>query len=167
MKKSGLERGLREMEDKYTTEIDKLGTKRWYKNGELHRDDDLPAIEWNNGTKVWCRNGVKHRDGDLPAVEHTDGTKVWLKYGKRHRDGDNPAVIYEEGTKVWCKNDIAHREDGPALEYTNGDKYYYLEGIQYTQENYYKTLKEIDNLPIELKLTHEKEWVRERAKKNG
>lgn len=28
------------------------GTKAWYKNGELHREDG-PAIEWPDGYKAW------------------------------------------------------------------------------------------------------------------
>jgi len=34
--------------------IDTYGTKRWYNNKyQLHRDNDLPAIENVNGNK-WC-----------------------------------------------------------------------------------------------------------------
>ena len=34
--------------------------KIWYKNGKLHRDNDLPAIEYSNGDKVWCKNGIEY-----------------------------------------------------------------------------------------------------------
>ena len=34
--------------------------------------------------------------------------------------------IYADGTKHWYKNGKYHREDGPALEYANGDKEYWL-----------------------------------------
>ena len=117
MKKNGLEKELRRM-DKYTTEKDSLGTKRWYKNGKKHREDG-------------------------PAVEYYSGTKYWYREGK------------------------LHREDGPTIEYYNGEKSYYLEGRYYMKNDYYKYLKEIDDLPLEIQLTHEKEWVRERAKRNG
>ena len=90
----------------------------------------------------------------------------WYKNGKHHRD-DGPAVIYNSGTKYWYKNGKKHRENGPAIEYNNRRKSYYLGGEYYTEEEYYETLKEIDDLPLEIKLTHEKEWVREKAKKNG
>ena len=132
------------MEDKYTTETDRLGIKRWYKNGLKHRDDG-PAMEYDNGDKIWYKNGVRHRE-------------------------NGPAVEWRNGTKFWYKNGVKHREDGPAVEaveYNKDVKKYYLEDEYYTEEEYYETLKEIDNLPIELQLTHEKEWVRERAKKNG
>jgi len=34
------------------------GTKIWYQNGELHRDNDLPAVTYPNGTKQWYQNGL-------------------------------------------------------------------------------------------------------------
>ena len=32
------------------------GTKRWFLNGKLHREDG-PAIEYPNGSKEWCLHG--------------------------------------------------------------------------------------------------------------
>ena len=32
------------------------GTKEWWLNGKLHREDG-PAIEYANGNKEWCLNG--------------------------------------------------------------------------------------------------------------
>ena len=57
------------------------GTKYYYKNGKLHRDGDLPAIEYTNGRKCYYKNGEFHRDGDLPAIEESDGTKQYWKNG--------------------------------------------------------------------------------------
>ena len=34
------------------------GTKQWYRNSELHREDG-PAVECSSGTKYWFLNG-KH-----------------------------------------------------------------------------------------------------------
>jgi len=34
-------------------------TKKWYQNGKLHRDNDLPAVTYPNGTKKWYQNGIK------------------------------------------------------------------------------------------------------------
>jgi hypothetical protein len=31
---------------------------RHYLNTTIHRDGDLPAVEWANGDKWWCKNGV-------------------------------------------------------------------------------------------------------------
>ena len=45
--------------------IDKEGTKRYYVNEVLHRDDG-PAVEWYNGSKEWYKNAKLHRE-DGPA----------------------------------------------------------------------------------------------------
>ena len=60
--------------------IDADGTKRWYLNGERHREDG-PAIEYPEGSKYWYLNGRCHRE-DGPAVERPNGTKYWYLNGK-------------------------------------------------------------------------------------
>ena len=67
-----------------------------YKNGQLHRDNDLPAVIRSDGTQYWYKNGRLHRDCDLPASIYSDGThetQRWYNNGKCHRDGDLPAII--------------------------------------------------------------------------
>ena len=90
-------------------------SKRWYKNGRLHREDG-PAIEWSNGSKVWIKNGLTHRKNG-PAVEYANGGKKWYKNGK------------------------LHREDGPAIEYADGAKYWYIENNRLTKEAFAKAIK--------------------------
>ncbi len=34
----------------------------------------------------------------------------------------------EDGNKYWYLNDKLHREDGPAIEYANGNKSWYING---------------------------------------
>jgi hypothetical protein len=99
------------------------GSKEWYLNGELHREDG-PAFEHSDGTKEWFLNGKLHRE-DGPAVEWPDGSKAWYLNGKRHRE-DGPAVEYSDGSKSWYLNGKLHREDGPAIEHSNGSKEWYL-----------------------------------------
>ena len=50
------------------------GTKIWYLNDQLHREDG-PAYEHPGGTKVWYLNGQCHR-ADGPAAEYPDGFKA-------------------------------------------------------------------------------------------
>ena len=64
-----------------TIKTDLCGTKSYYKNGERHRDGDLPAIEDIDGTKKYYKNGELHRDGDLPAIEYANGDKEYYKNG--------------------------------------------------------------------------------------
>ena len=51
----------------YTVRVYDDGTKEWYLNGKLHREDG-PAIEWASGGKSWYLNGKVHRE-DGPYFE--------------------------------------------------------------------------------------------------
>jgi len=51
----------------------------------------------------------------------------WRFDGKLHRL-NGPAVECSDGTKYWYQNDYLHRLDGPAIEHSNGDKYWYQNG---------------------------------------
>jgi len=64
------------------------------------------------------------------------GNIFWYKEGTniRHRE-DGPAVEYADGTKYWYQNDMWHRIDGPAIECIDGNKYYYL------NDKYYSNIK--------------------------
>lgn len=42
--------------------IDEYGNMFWYKNGEQHRDNDLPAVIWADGTKIWYKDGKPFKD---------------------------------------------------------------------------------------------------------
>lgn len=54
-------------------------------NGKYHSIDDMPAITTVSGTKYWYTNGKLHRDdstsGPMPAIEYKDGTKRYFKNG--------------------------------------------------------------------------------------
>jgi len=86
----------------YKVTVDDEGTKRWFLNGKLHREDG-PAVECADGSKSWCLNGKLHRE-DGPAIEYADGTKHWYLNGKLHRE-DGPAVECADGSKSWYLND--------------------------------------------------------------
>ena len=44
--------------------------------------------------------------------------------------------IDEAGSKFWYLNGEQHREDGPAVEYANGYKGWYLHGKHCTEEEF-------------------------------
>lgn len=86
-------------------EIRRCGNRvEYFKNGKLHREGDLPAVECFYSYKAWYKNGKLHRNDDLPAVEGFDGYKAWYKDGKPHREGNKPAVIYPNGNKEYWIN---------------------------------------------------------------
>ena len=58
------------------------GTKVWYLNDQLHREDG-PAVEHPSGHKEWWLNGQRHRENG-PAVEYIDGSKAFWHDGKSY-----------------------------------------------------------------------------------
>jgi hypothetical protein len=53
-----------------------------------------------------------------PTVVCNDD-KYWYLNGELHRE-NGPAVEFSDGSKFWYFNGQYHREDGPAVEYANG-----------------------------------------------
>ena len=46
-----------------------------FKNGKLHSENDLPAVEEPDGTKSWYVQNIRHRGDDKPEIEFDDGAK--------------------------------------------------------------------------------------------
>jgi hypothetical protein len=61
------------------------------------------------------------------TVKVYDNRTEWFLNGKLHRE-DGPAVEYVNGDKYWYLNGKLHREDGPAIERANGYKAWCLNG---------------------------------------
>ena len=40
------------------------------------------------------------------------------------------------GTKHWYLNDKLHRTDGPAVEYSDGDKFWFINDVELSEEEY-------------------------------
>jgi hypothetical protein len=122
-----------------TITINANGDKIWRNvKGEIHRDNDLPAIEWYDGDKEWYQNGQLHRGDDKPAVEYSNGDKIWYQNGQTHRENDLPAVEYKNGDKHWYKNGKRQREGfilngvqmyKPTIEYANGNKTWHTASV--------------------------------------
>jgi len=62
-----------------------------------------------------------------------NGHKEWCLNGIRHRE-DGPAIEYSDGTKEWYLNGEFHREDGPAIEYPDGQKEWCLNGNYHRED---------------------------------
>jgi antitoxin component YwqK of YwqJK toxin-antitoxin module len=83
----------------------KISLEKYYdKNGEYHRDGDLPAyisyfLDGGIDYTHFYKNGKLHRDGDKPSSVsyYQDGRthhRYYHKNGKFHRDSEEPAVFY-------------------------------------------------------------------------
>ena len=75
---------------------------------------------------------------------------------------DGPAVEYINGTKYWYIDGVLHREDGPAIEYINKSRrYWFLEDQRLSKKEYNELIKEVKNMPPILRLVDPRKWVRE------
>ena len=105
-------------------------SQMWLQHGEIHRDNDLPAIISHSGTKKWYRYGNLHRDNDLPSIIYSDGSQEWHQNDQLHRDNDLPALICPSGTKKWFRRGLLHRDKGPAVVMSSGFKQWWKNGYK-------------------------------------
>lgn len=110
------------------------GTKKWYQKGLLHRDGDLPAVQYYNGDKEWYQRGLLHRDNDLPSVERSDGSKRWYQKGALHRENDLPAIMIPGIVDRWLQHDVLDRKNGPAVIWCSGMMEWSRDGVLIKRE---------------------------------
>jgi len=53
---------------------------------------------------------------------------------KEYKEGKYTVKVLVDGTKIWYIGPLAHREDGPACEYSNDDKEWYLDGKKHRED---------------------------------
>ena len=60
-------------------------------------------------------------------------------------------TVEDDGTKCWYLDGKRHREDGPAIEYADGDKSWFLNGVELTEEEFLvKTKKSCEGKIVEV-----------------
>jgi len=62
-----------------------------------------------------------------------EGTTRWYKDAKctvLHRE-NGPAIEYADGDKFWYQNGQLHRTDGPAIEWSDGTESWYQNGLRH------------------------------------
>ena len=67
------------------------------------------------------------------SVKITENRIRWYRNGEPHRE-DGPAVEWNDGEKWWYRDGERHREDGPAIECTDGTKEWYREGERHRED---------------------------------
>ena len=60
--------------------------------------------------------------------------------GQLHRD-DGAAVEWNNGTKSWYQNGLRHRTDGAAVEWPSGNKVWYINGEQLSEDEFNQRAK--------------------------
>ena len=91
-----------------------------------------------DGSKYWYTNRDLNRN-DGPAIIRADNYKAWYQNGRCHRT-DGPAIMHADGSVEWLQKDALHREDGPAGIYSNGFSCWYLNGVSYSKEEWFSKL---------------------------
>lgn len=84
-------------------------------DNKLHSVGDEPAVVYADGTKWWYREGLIHRDNG-PAVVHPNGAQEWWLNNQRQRteypdsEGIHPDL---RGVKQFYENGVLVREEYP------------------------------------------------------
>lgn len=142
---------------------------RWqfhFESGQFmdERDEGIDIIDFFiNHKKIF---GIFKKLGKVDYVNNSFriGNTYYNKSGQLHRE-DGPAIEYTNGDKEWWINDKRHREDGPAVEYTNGSKEWYLNGRLHREDGPAIERADGDKLwYLNGKRYSEEEWKKEISK---
>jgi len=106
---------------------------------------------FENGPCLTCCGGKEKEiiEEKSTMMELANGDKVWVlnpeelepnnfscKKAICHRENDLPAIEDSDGTKYWYKEGKLHREnDLPAIEYSSGSKFWYKEGKKHREND--------------------------------
>ena len=78
---------------------------------------------------------------EVYSERENDGSQsartCWYKVEIRewHRE-DGPAIEWDDGDKEWYQHGMLHRDDGPAMVWASGDVAYYIRDKLVTEEEY-------------------------------
>lgn len=144
--------------------INKYGDKynsNWYSAGYNYDDIDRKYFnglnnlnsytydEWKTYKKLdnltytpeyWEPKIDKKMNKDLKKVVKDNGTVEYYNDNDKLHNLNGPAIEYSNGDKSWYKNGERHRENGPAIEWSNINEYY-LNNILYSKDEYYQKVK--------------------------
>ena len=67
-------------------------------------------------------------------VKVNNNRTAWFNENDQLHREDGPAVEYEDGGKFWYLNGELHREGGPAIEYEHGSKQWYKNGKRHRED---------------------------------
>ena len=73
-------------------------------------------------------------------VDEDGSRRYYNTNGELHRT-DGPAVEWSNGVKFWYHNDRLHRTGGPAVEWANGHKEWWINGVILTEAEFNQRVK--------------------------
>lgn len=77
---------------------------------------------------AYCENSYQ---AESTCEVQDSGSKHWYAPGRKLHRLDGPAVEFADGGKSWYVNNKLHRDDGPAGTSSWGTNYWWLHGIHY------------------------------------
>ncbi len=66
-------------------------------------------------------------------IDQFGNVYYYNEHDQLHRE-DGPAIEYANGDKYWYQNGKYHREDGPAIERVNGNKFWHQNGKYHRED---------------------------------
>ena len=66
--------------------------------------------------------------------------KIELVMNDSQDKKDLPAIQYKNGDSYWFEDGKLHRLNGPAIEKINGNKQWFIDGTEYSEEEFNKRL---------------------------
>lgn len=98
-------------------------------------------------------------------VKEDENRTEWYLGEKLHKE-NGPAVEFTDGTKEWWIDGKRHREDGAAIEFDNGTKKWFLDGKNLSEEDFEAAIKakhappeELPELRFNYTVEEVKEWL--------
>lgn len=85
-----------------------------------------------NGSKM-CYNACIMNEQSQMVTLPSSGTRVWRLHGEVHRE-DGPAVEFTDGSKVWFLHGRQHRDAAPAIEYADGTVVWFQCGKRHRED---------------------------------
>jgi len=78
-------------------------------------------------------------------IIESHGTRHYQLNSESHRE-DGPAIEWSSGARFWFQYNFLHREDGPAVIHSDGSYTWYLHGKVMTEEEHRKAVSETKNV---------------------
>jgi hypothetical protein len=75
--------------------------------------------------KYFAGNNVYYLSNEKEYKNYTNWIYMSYNEDDLYHRLDGPAIEYSNGDKFWYLNGKRHRLDGPAKEYSDGDKFWY------------------------------------------
>ena len=69
------------------------------------------------------------------------GTRRYYNSADQLHRTEGPAVEWSNGTKSWYQNGLRHRTNGAAIEYSDGKKFWYINGVRQTEDEFNQRVK--------------------------